>query len=92
MHFVKILIHLQPVVILSLVIAFILVFGLPAYQKYISYEVYIKETHIEEEALTAPAMTICVEMVRNSRLYMVHNVMNTFQINSISVKSSEGDQ
>ena len=64
MHFVKILIHLQPVVILSLFIAFILVFGLPAYQKYISYEVYIKETHIEEEALTAPAMTICVEMVR----------------------------
>ena len=73
MHIVKILIHLQPVVILSLFIAFILVFGLPAYQKYISYEVYIKETHIEKEALTAPAMTICVEMVRNSRFYKVHN-------------------
>ena len=64
MHIVKILIHLQPVVILSLFIAFVLVFGLPAYQKYISYEVYIKETHIEKQALTAPAMTICVEMVR----------------------------
>ena len=83
MHFVKILIHLQPVVILSLFIAFILVFGLPAYQKYISYEVYIKETHIEKKALTAPAMTICVEMVRNSRFYMVHDVMNTFQTNSL---------
>ena len=75
MHFVKILVHLQPVVILSLFVSFVLVFGLPAYQKYVSYEVYIKETHIEKEALTAPAMTICVEMVRNSRFNMVHNVM-----------------
>ena len=69
MHIVKILIHLQPVVILALFVAFVLVFGLPAYQKYISYEVYIKETHMEKEALTAPAMTICVEMVRKLKIF-----------------------
>ena len=60
--------RLQPIVILILFIAFLWIFGINAYQKYRSYEVYIKETVVEyPEGLEAPAMTICVDAVRGER-------------------------
>ena len=55
---------LQPIVVLSLFVAFLLVFGLPAYDRYRSSEIYIKESVLESEGLEAPAMTICVDAVR----------------------------
>ena len=55
---------LQPLVVLSLFVAFLLVFGLPAHDRYKSNEIYIKESVLESEGLEAPAMTICVDAVR----------------------------
>ena len=65
MRLLKLIPRLQPIVILILFIAFLWIFGINAYQKYRSYEVYIKETVVEyPEGLEAPAMTICVDAVR----------------------------
>ena len=64
MWLIKLIPRLQPFVVLSLFIAFLLVFGLQAFKKYRSYEVYIRETVIETKGLEAPALTICVEGVR----------------------------
>ena len=65
MWLMKLIPRLQPIVILILFIAFLWIFGIKAYNKYRSYEVYIKETVVEyPEGLEAPAMTICVDAVR----------------------------
>ena len=64
MWLMKLISRLQPFVVLALFIAFLLIFGIPAYNKYTTYEVYIKETVVDYvEGLNSPAMTICVEMV-----------------------------
>ena len=65
MWLMKLFPRLQPIVILILFIAFLWIFGIKAYKKFRSYEVYIKETVVEyPEGLEAPAMTICVDAVR----------------------------
>ena len=64
MWLVKLLPKLQPFVAISLFIAFLLVFGLPAFSKFTKMETYIKETHLESVPLKTPAITICVEPVR----------------------------
>ena len=64
MWLMKLIPRLQPIVVMILFIAFLLMFGLNAYKKYRSYEVYIKETVVESpKGLEAPAMTICVDAV-----------------------------
>ena len=63
MWLLKLLPKLQPFVAISLFIAFLLVFGLPAFSKFRKMEVYIKETHLESVPLKTPAITICVEPV-----------------------------
>ena len=71
----KLISKLQPFVVLALFLAFLLVFGLPAYDKYTSYEVYIKESVIDVvEGINSPAMTICVDMVRNDSLATVQKI------------------
>ena len=67
MWFMKLTI-LQPFVVLSLFIAFLLVFGLPAYDRYRSNEIYIKESVVESQVLEAPALTICVDAVKKKLL------------------------
>ena len=60
----KLIPRLQPFVCLTLFISFLLIFGLPAYTKYRTYEVYIKESVVEAvDGLKSPAMTICVDLV-----------------------------
>ena len=67
MWLMKLIPRLQPIIVLILFIAFLLIFGINAYKKYKSYEVYIKETVVEHpEGLEAPAMTICVDAVRKA--------------------------
>ena len=73
MWLIKFIPRLQPFVVLSLFIAFLLVFGLQAFKKYRSYEVYIRETVIETEGLEAPALTICVE-----GLYIIQETYHRF--------------
>ena len=61
----KLIPRLQPFVCLTLFIAFLLIFGLPAYTKYRTFEIYIKETVVDTvDGLKSPAMTICVDMVK----------------------------
>ena len=75
MWLMKLISSLQPCVILALFMAFLLIFGLPAYDKYTSYEVYIKESEIDVvEGINSPAMTICVDMVRNDSLATVQKI------------------
>ena len=70
MWLMKLISRLQPCVVLALFMAFLLIFGLPAYDKYTSYEVYIKESVIDVvEGLNSPAMTICVDMVRQNEVF-----------------------
>ena len=73
MWLMKLISRLQPCVILALFMAFLLIFGLPAYDKYTSYEVYIKESVIDVvEGMNSPAMTICVDMVRHKTRQSIH--------------------
>ena len=80
MWLMKLFPRLQPIVILILFIVFLWIFGIKAYKKFRSYEVYIKETVVEyPEGLEAPAMTICVDAVREEGVLCTYDFQNLFQ-------------
>ena len=64
MVFVKILLRLQPLIILGLFAVFLQTFGWPAYKTFLKKEVFIKESHLSPSKLPAPGLTICVSPVR----------------------------
>ena len=80
----KLIPRLQPIIVLILFIAFLLIFGINAYKKYKSYEVYIKETVVEHpEGLEAPAMTICVDAVRKEEVTNLFFIIPLFNVKSL---------
>ena len=69
MWIIKFLLKLQPIIIVVvLFIVFFVLFGWPAYNTFVQYDVFIKESHQQSESLPAPAVTICVEAVSNFQL------------------------
>ena len=61
--FLKILLRLESVIIISLFVIFFFLFGLPAYQKYRMEDVIIKEIKKLEEPVESPAVTVCLDFV-----------------------------
>ena len=79
----KLIPRLEPFVCLTLFIFFLLIFGIPAYTKYRTYEVYVKETVVEVvDGLKSPAMTICVDLVREAFKKNNHFFCDKCQISS----------
>ena len=50
----------------TLLIAFLFNFGIPSYQDYIRFGVFIREYKIHSLPLKSPAVTVCVEPVKYS--------------------------
>ena len=65
MWIIKYLLKLQPIIVVALFIVFFVLFGWPAYNTFVQYDVFIKESLQQSESLPAPAVTICVEAVSN---------------------------
>ena len=61
--FLKILLRLESVIIISLFVIFFFLFGLPAYWKYRMEDVIIKEIKKLEEPVESPAVTVCLDFV-----------------------------
>ena len=62
----KILPRLQPLIVLSLLTAFLLNFGIPSYQDYIRFDVLIRESKLPSVPLQSPTVTVCVDPVMYS--------------------------
>ena len=63
MWIIKFLLKLQPIIVVVLFIVFFVLFGWPAYNTFVQYDVFIKESLQQSESLPAPAVTICIEAV-----------------------------
>ena len=63
MWFVKLLIRIQPLIVVGLFIAFLIVFGWPSYNKFVLEHIFIKETKLLSQPIDAPGVTICVDPV-----------------------------
>ena len=63
MWFVKLLIRIQPLIVVGLFIAFLIVFGWPSYNKFVLEHIFIKETKLPSQPIEAPGVTICVDPV-----------------------------
>ena len=61
--FLKILLRLESVIIISLFVIFFFLFGLPAYRKYRMEDVIIKEIKKLEKPVESPAVTVCLDFV-----------------------------
>ena len=68
----KLLIRAKPFVIIGLSFLFLFLFGRPAFQTYNNYDVFFKEYNLKPQALTSPAITICLEPVSCS-IYVKKN-------------------
>ena len=64
MWILKLLVKIKPIIILILFLVFLLIFGLPSYSSYTNYDTFVKSSKLEAEPLASPALTICVEPVR----------------------------
>ena len=60
----KILPRLQPLIVISLLIGFLLNFGIPSYKDYIRFDVLIRESKLPSVSLQSPTVTVCLSPVK----------------------------
>ena len=85
MWFTSLMLKLQPIVVVTLFLVFVVIFGLPAFNNFIQQDVFFKENHHLLESLPMPAITICVEPVSFKIISIkIHDVIRLCTIGTCS--------